>query len=126
MYSETNQPGKLVNLDLSQLEELSGGDQEFMIEIFEMVNERALPVIDELREACNQGDYPEAKGIAHKFKSTVNILGDLGLNDLVNRVERAAETKDEGTVVQLIDQLAAVNNELHSTINDQITMLRAA
>ena len=115
-----------IELQSSQLEELSGGDQEFMIEIFEMVNERALPVIDELRTAFSGGDYPSVKGIAHKFKSTVNILGGPNLNDLVNQVERAAEGDAPEQVPPLIDKLAQGNNELHGILNNELSALRAA
>ncbi len=94
--------GKIIDLD--SLRELSGNDLDFIAEILGMFTATANEQVQEMKELLKAGNFTGLSGVAHKFKSSVSILGNSRLYDLVNDIEYRA--KNSGNREEISEKLA--------------------
>ena len=76
-----------LNLDFSQLEMLTDGDPDFMIEILEMILEQSPEVRAQMNDLLQAGSYTDLGAAAHKYKSSITILGETYISRLVKDIE---------------------------------------
>ena len=91
------------SLDLSQLRMLSGDDDEFTIDILESIQEESPEAITSMEQFLKDQNLSQLGAIAHRFKSTVNVLGNSNMNGLLKDIENTAV--DEGNVEKLQDMM---------------------
>lgn len=100
---------KHLQLDFSQLQMLTGDDNEFMIEILSMIVEESPGALEEMYQLLESKQYAALSGRAHKYKSTVSILGNQELLDLMKEIENeaAGDCRHDKLVaqVQLFDSI---------------------
>ena len=82
-------------IDLSNLEELSGGDKNFMAGILSKIVERMPENLDELESLYSKEQYEELKIAAHSLKSSTGYAGCESLKDLLQRIEFLAGSRNE-------------------------------
>lgn len=90
-----------MQLDLSYLEGVSGGDQNFIKEILQMFIDHTLPECASLRELIDKKDWPKVASTAHKMKSSISMLGNPLLNEQILFIEHSARNEKE---VQLLPE----------------------
>jgi HPt (histidine-containing phosphotransfer) domain-containing protein len=82
-----------LKLDLSYLENMSGGDKELIKEMVEIFKEQVPEFVTEMNLCLEKKDWKSLASIAHKAKSSIAIIG---LKDLTEELKVF-----ENNVVQL-------------------------
>lgn len=106
--------------DLSQLEELAGGSQEFVMSMVETFLEHTPGQLEELKTAFSSGDLGAMGGVAHKIKPNIDLFGVFSIKDEIRLVENLGKEKMNSpelpstlqkidTVLQLAFQQLAVH-----------------
>jgi HPt (histidine-containing phosphotransfer) domain-containing protein len=84
-----------MNIDLSYLREMSGGNKELILEMISIFSSQVKDFGNEMDLLLQSCQYEALGKLAHKAKSSVSIMG---LNDLAKRLKdleiSAAERKD--------------------------------
>lgn len=115
----------LVKINLDHLKSMTGDDNEFVIEILEMIEEQSPDVITEMFTQLESQDYTSLGATAHKYKSSINILGNAELINLMKDIENTAvDGNDIGTLVELVNQFEEVCNGLLGTIREELNKLQ--
>jgi HPt (histidine-containing phosphotransfer) domain-containing protein len=108
--------------DLSQLEELAGGSQEFVFSMVETFLEHTPGQLDELTTAFRSGDMSAMGGLAHKIKPNVDLFGISEIKEDIRAIEamgkEGAQSPDlpakvgrvEATLKKAFEQLEALKN----------------
>ncbi|MEM7511224.1 MAG: Hpt domain-containing protein [Bacteroidota bacterium] len=110
--------GKVLDIQYDQLEELTGSDPEFMVEILEMIVEQTPEVLEEMDTLLQSASFADLSGKAHKYKSTINILGGNALTDVTKDLE--IQAKQNPTVENLTPLIA----DFKSLCTDMLRQLR--
>lgn len=74
-YAPKQEPVKLLRMNLSYLEELSGGDRGFILEILNTFVDGLPRDIQNLEEAGQKKEQETLSKIAHRLKSSLQMLG---------------------------------------------------
>lgn len=85
--------GKLY--DLANLEEISGGSDEFIIEMIKLFVEQTKLTISGLNTAFDQKDFNEIKNLAHQIKPSIDNLKIEILRPVIREIEQQAEDQKE-------------------------------
>jgi HPt (histidine-containing phosphotransfer) domain-containing protein len=88
-------PENQVALDraaLAELEELVGGDPEFLAEMFDTFLEDGPKLMAEMQTAAATGDAAALRRAAHTLKSNSRTFGASALSDLCQEIEERAAT----------------------------------
>lgn len=91
--SQSQSPEVMRVLDqgaLEELQELAGGDQSFMIEVFETYLQDSPKLLHSLQMALRQADPGDLKKAAHTLKSTSKTVGAMGLAYRCQQLEMIA------------------------------------
>lgn len=106
-------------VSFEKLEVLAGDEPEFMIEILEMILEESPGIQLKMNALYESQDHDVLASTAHKFKSSVNVLGNPVMDKLLKDIENTASGKiDQGTE-QLPDLMTSFQ-EVCDSILDQI------
>jgi len=106
-----------INIDLSYLESMSGGDKELMNEMIDIFKEQVPEFVSEMRTCLHEKDYKGLAAIAHKAKSSISIIGLVELINDLNIFEKDVnEVANQGTYEKFI-------NNFESTCNSAISQL---
>ena len=111
---------KLV-LDFEQLRMLSGDDDEFMIEILEMIIDQSPTVMQKMDELFNQGEFKTLGATAHQYKSTVTILGNENINTLLKDIENTAvQQEDAATLLPMMETFRLNCNDILAQVEAEL------
>ncbi len=106
--------------DLSQLEALSQGDQEFVHRMIEVFVEHTPPTLDEIREAMAGRDYGALARAAHRIHPSIEKMGMRQLGNVIREIQH-------GATREVIDepQLSATVGRFTETLERVIKRLQA-
>ncbi|SHN12448.1 HPt (histidine-containing phosphotransfer) domain-containing protein [Cyclobacterium lianum] len=111
--------GKLYNL--INLEEISGGSDEFIVEMTKLFIDQARKTISGLNAAFDEKNYTEIKNLAHQIKPSIdNIKIDI-LSPIIREIEQLAEA--EGQPDKLSPLIMETNTVLETVISQLETEL---
>jgi HPt (histidine-containing phosphotransfer) domain-containing protein len=99
-----------LDLDLTLLEEIADGSDEFMIESIDMFLQQTPISLQEVSNAFDDMDWVTAGAAAHKLKATLGFFGMLNSQALIQQIELACKTghPDVMDVVGKFDQVQAL------------------
>jgi HPt (histidine-containing phosphotransfer) domain-containing protein len=118
---------KVIQFDLEHLRMITGDDREFMIEIMEMIQAESPEVVREIKGYLGRGEFEPLAKAAHKYKSSINILGNAEMIHLMKDIElRSLAAKDAAEVMPMIDQFEDQVGGLLQWLQGALTELRAA
>lgn len=80
--------------DLSNLEEMSEGDQEFMVTMISYFVDNTPEVLENLNTKTQNQDWEAVRHIAHKLKPQLNYVGISQIEDEVEQIEQYADKKE--------------------------------
>lgn len=103
-----------LNIDLSYLNQISDGDNDFVISILDTLTKEAPKDIEQLDVAIEQSDITSIGALAHKNKATLQLLGLLELKELAFEIEQAA--KKDNTNTKLVGQASKFKQYLVSVV----------
>lgn len=82
-----------MKIDLSYLKEMSGGDQQLVVEMINIFKEQVGEFARDMEELLSNKDYLALGKLAHKAKSSISIMG---LNDLSKDLKTLENLASEG------------------------------
>jgi len=82
------------DLDLTLLNEIADGSNEFMVESIDMFMQQTPELLQTITDSIAQKDWVVAGASAHKLKPTLGFFGMLDTQELIQQVEHAC--KDGG------------------------------
>lgn len=82
-------------IDLINLKEFSRGKNEFLVKMLMLLIDQTPPAVKQIGEAIPNGDWDTVRGLAHKMKPNIGLLGNQELNDLILKLEKNADGKTE-------------------------------
>lgn len=91
--------GQRLNLDF--LQEMAGGDNEFVIEILEIFLDDAPSTLVSINKGMKEADFSSVKTSVHKLKSSIKVLGEDKLAEFAQLVEQESETNNESEEFRL-------------------------
>lgn len=77
-------------LNLARLKEISENDNKFIRDILQIFRINTPEIMDNLASAAASNDHETLRAVAHRYKSSVNILGNPELLKEVKLLEEAA------------------------------------
>lgn len=111
------------------LDSVSGGDPDIILEIVTMFREQSLEITREMRSHYQNGNWKSLGALAHKAKSSVEIMGMSNLGSMLRTWEFQAK---EGKNTELYDsyisrfsqETDAAVKELDDLVKDRFTESR--
>jgi len=103
-----------LKIDLSYLNEVSDGDNDFIISILDTLTKEAPKDIEQLNQAIEANDISSIGSLAHKNKATLQLLGLLELKELAFEIEQAAKREDSS--VALVPQAVTFREHLSNVV----------
>ena len=104
-YLQTNPSS--VKADLSYLEDIAGGSNEFIIEMIDMFLEQTPGYCNEIKQGIQDKDWKKVSELAHKVKPTLAFMGSNSAKDTMAGIEM-----DSRNLVNL-DTIGNTYNQLH-------------
>ena len=105
--------------DLVQLNELSGGNDDFVNKMVQMFIDMAPETLDNLNSGLAEGDYDRVGAAAHKIKPSLDMMGIAVLKDKIRTLEGNAKNRvDVEGIPQLVE-------EVSNTLKAVVAQLRA-
>jgi|AntRauTorcE11898_2_1112593.scaffolds.fasta_scaffold77688_1 HPt (histidine-containing phosphotransfer) domain-containing protein len=100
-------------IDLSYLEDLTGGDNEVMKEMIELLIEETPKHLENIKAAQNEKNWSGLRAEAHKIKPMFLYVGLIELNELCKQIEENAKNiQDINSTKELIAKLESGYNEV--------------
>lgn len=95
--------------DLEVLLQQVGGDEAFMKSMVESYIDKTPEQIQDLAEACQQGDWQQVGALAHKLKSPARMMGMKTITEMLLDIERSGKqvenTQEIPAKVQEVEML---------------------
>lgn len=108
-------------INLSNLEELSGGDQKFIEGILGMIVEKMPDSILEMKAYYEEEEFDSLKKAAHSLKSSSGYAGSEELKDLFQRIESLAGSRNEThRIPDLISQVRELGEKVVVELNREL------
>ena len=105
--------------DLSQLEELAGGMQEFVFSMVDTFLEHTPGQLAELKSAFASGDLSSMGGQAHKIKPNIDLFGINSIREEIRTVETLGkEGNNSPDLPGMIDKIDTVLNQAFQQLGD--------
>ena len=89
--------GKYEHIDMSYLEELALGSNEFKVEMIESFLKSTPESIMQMKEAISATNWKTVGGVAHKLKTSFSFVG------MENMVQLSREIQDAGLEARIED-----------------------
>ena len=113
-------------LNFSHLTQLIGEDSEFIIEVLEIIESETPDTLEEMKLHLQKKNYSRLSGTAHKYKSSINVLGSQELIALVKNIELKAKNHPEHKELEnLMQDFEFACKSLMDQITRQLAFLRS-
>lgn len=96
--------------DLSQLNAVASGSQEFVDKMIGMFLEMTPEMVGRIQNGMAAEDWDEVKAAAHKMKPSIDMMGITSLHDLIRAIEGDAKNREN------LDELPAKVDSLQETL----------
>jgi HPt (histidine-containing phosphotransfer) domain-containing protein len=104
-------------IDLSYLEEVSGGNNEFIIEMIDLFLAQTPGHIDELLTAVSAKDWKKIAELAHKVKPTLAFMGVESVKEVMAEIESNGRNEENyEDIVVKINQLQEVFTTIYAKL----------
>ncbi len=110
-------------INLSFITESTNNDTDFVIEMINMYLEQCDDFLNEIQTSFLEKNWANLHKIAHRFKSSLNVIGAEQMRQLSEKIEINAKLQENPQLInKAIQQLSMFNNmavqELHKAIKD--------
>ena len=108
--------------DFTKLDELAEGEQEFKDQILELVIEQSNETLDGLNTYGQAQNYAQLKEVAHKYKSSVHVLGNQEILNLFKVLEdQCANALNPQEIVRLTKEGKKVCQMIIQQLSEEIS-----
>lgn len=116
--------GPMNTIDLSYLEDMTGGDTEVVIEMIELFIEQTPEHIAAIKNAKYEQNWSQLRSEAHKVKPMFLYVGLLDLNEVCKDIEDSAKNEEDlDTLADKIEKLETGFNEVVEPLKQKISEL---
>jgi HPt (histidine-containing phosphotransfer) domain-containing protein len=116
-----------LQIDLTYLNEIAGGDAEFMIDMIDIFIEQTPVYSEQLVAAAEAKDWKTVGEIAHKIKPTLAFMGVNHAKEQMATIEQKARTETNvETIAQEFAEVRAVCESLYSGLEKVKSDLQAS
>ena len=105
--------------ELSQLEAVAAGSQEFIDKMVNMFLSLSPELVQRMRNGLAAQDWEEVRSAAHKLKPSIDMMGITSLHDKIREIEGNAKTSSN------LDEIPRLLDELDDTLNKVYSQLRS-
>lgn len=102
--------------NLKQLEDLSGGSNEFVVEIVKVFLSDVPEQLNNLKLSFDKNDFDELTRIAHKLKPSIDLLGITSINKDIRIVE--GYSKNGTHISELSNLIVNIQSTLNKTTEE--------
>ena len=110
--SLSNEDNKL--FDLSRLIKMSNNNNEFIIRMVNLFIENTSIMLDQIEAAQQKSDFEKVKALAHKLKSSVDIICIASTKEMVVFIEQESLSENKSPVFN--ETFAKLIEDLRKTI----------
>lgn len=97
---------------MEYLDSVSGGDSGIISEVLVIFKEQSVEIYNEMKSLLVSKNYPSLGLLAHKAKSSVAIMGMIGLANMLKTFElQAKEGKEPQLYENYIERFKSETNE---------------
>lgn len=108
-------------IDLSKLEELSGGDNEFISNILRQIIMKFPPGMEQLENLNKEKEWEALKSAAHSLKSSAGYTGNTELKNLMQEIESKAENRSSlNTLPDLIGKAQKLSHQIILELENEL------
>ncbi|MEP1151740.1 MAG: Hpt domain-containing protein [Balneola sp.] len=97
------------NIDLTYLEEVTGGSTEIIKQLLELFLNDTPDQIQKLYNNCAKADWDEVRADAHKLKPTFLYVGLKNAHELLAQIEHGARSREY--LDKISEMIRSVENE---------------
>ena len=101
---------KIIDLEVA-LERL-GGDKEFLLELFDELNDQMGPTINDIESAIDSADYDQLRSVAHGMKGASSNLGADRISVYFKQLEQMGVNKTADGAKEIIGKIKQAHTEL--------------
>jgi len=112
-------PGNTRLYDLSMVQSVSGGDENFIKKMVALFIETVPQNMQDLKNALQEENWDQVGKTAHKLKSTIDSMGIKSIRQEIRTVEANARQKES------LDQVAPLVATIDNVIKECISQLQA-
>lgn len=109
-----------MNIDLSYLEDITGGDKEMMLEMLNLFIEDIPSQVEKIREAVEEKDMKTLRAESHKLKPTLQYVGLSEMYEVIKKLEVIGKSNEYSNEVDTLAQ------ELATEMSVNLPLLEAA
>lgn len=109
-----------MNIDLSYLEDITGGDKEMMLEMLNLFIEDIPSQVEKIREAVEKKNMKTLRAESHKLKPTLQYVGLNEMYEVIKRLEAIGKSNEYSNEADTLAQ------ELATEMNVNLPLLEAA
>lgn len=117
-YLQTNPSS--VKVDLSYLEDIAGGSNEFIIEMIDMFLQQTPGYCLEIKQGIIDQDWKKVSDLAHKIKPTLAFMGAHAAKEVMSSVETDSRNMTN------LDTLGTRFDDLHIVCTQLFADLKVA
>lgn len=110
--------------DLSNLEQMSDGDKEFMVTMISYFVDNTPEVLENLYTKTKNQDWEAVKQIANKLKPQLNYVGINQIEDEVEQIEQYADKKENlDKIPAMVENSTRVCRQALEQLNEELKRL---
>jgi len=113
-------------VDVGKLDELTGGDTEFLMELVQAFNQSATQIVDELQQASAKQDRIVIGRAAHKLKGASANMQISGIRELCAAMETHAATMSDDALQAHLQQLQSAVTAVISELDNIVRFKQSA
>jgi HPt (histidine-containing phosphotransfer) domain-containing protein len=98
------------DLDLSLLNEIADGSDEFIVETITMFLDQTPTLLNEIAVNIAANNWAAAGAAAHKIKATLGFFGMLNTQALIKQIEAACKTGGSADTADKLKEATAIVN----------------
>jgi HPt (histidine-containing phosphotransfer) domain-containing protein len=113
--------GQLKHLDLTFLEQISSGKENFLLESLELFKTESSEFIEKVILQLSQNDFYALAKTAHAMKPTGSYIGVDELTSKITALEKVASKGDHASIRNLVPEIANLVKEINTEIDYYLT-----
>jgi len=113
-------------VDVTKLDELTGNDTEFLIELVQAFNQSAVQILEELTQALKKDDRTSIARSAHKLKGASANMQITGIRELCAALEGHATTLSYDALSTHLQQLQSAITSVQTELNNILKLKQSA
>ena len=111
---------------MTYLREMSGGDNQFIIEMITDCKDKLPSYIKELTNAMDKVNIDDVRFFSHKLHSSFHIVGSIELTSLTSLIEQMAKAQESTNRIALeVSKVLPIFNQVVLELDEELTSLNA-